>query len=80
VVPVEAASVPAPAVVDDAPAHRPRLWGICLAVAGVALLSAIILGIIGINRSRVIEVTSWILLAAGALQMISVLFAGRRAA
>jgi hypothetical protein len=65
--------VPTPPLANPRAAeeHRPWLWGAALAVAALALVAAIVLAIFGVRRALVIETVSWVLLVAGAVQMLS---------
>jgi class 3 adenylate cyclase len=59
-------------------ADLPWLWSFSLTIAALALVAAIVLAMIGVERSLVVLATSWVLLIAGATQIVSVVAARRR--
>jgi len=58
--------------------HLPMMWGFGFKVAVIAVLAAIVLVILGIERSTVVEAASWVLLITGGVQLASVLATGGR--
>jgi class 3 adenylate cyclase/TolB-like protein len=83
--PVRSATAPAavfPAPATAGPGPRPRLpflWRFGIKLVLVAIAGGIAAAMLGTERGAAVEIVSWMLLAAGAVQMASVIAEGRRA-